>query len=149
MKNVRQRRKIFAGAGLIAMLLGAFMTVAPLTAGAAAPSPIDPNDNCPSYAPGGTGKIDTTGDPETVTVHAPPGKLIDGYCVKAGQPKEGESTANGGRSGWTWSRRQQASRSIIRTRTRSATTRSTTSTRLGMCARVWLGCRRILRIVRR
>ncbi|MEO5499129.1 MAG: hypothetical protein ABIR46_01355 [Candidatus Saccharimonadales bacterium] len=31
-----------------------------------------------------SGKIDTTGDPESVTVTAPEGKLIDGYCVKAG-----------------------------------------------------------------
>ncbi|NYG19431.1 hypothetical protein BJY17_000178 [Agromyces hippuratus] len=34
-----------------------------------------------------SGKIDTTGDPETVTVTAPVDKLIDGYCVKAGTTK--------------------------------------------------------------
>lgn len=34
------------------------------------------------------GKIDTTGDPESVTVTAPDGKLIDGYCVKAGSANQ-------------------------------------------------------------
>lgn len=34
-----------------------------------------------------SGKIDTVGDPATVTVYAPPGYLIDGYCVKAGTTK--------------------------------------------------------------
>lgn len=37
-----------------------------------------------------SGKIDTTGDPLTVTVTAPPGYLIDGYCVKAGSVKQGD-----------------------------------------------------------
>ncbi|QWC86211.1 hypothetical protein KLP28_05780 [Nocardioidaceae bacterium] len=36
-----------------------------------------------------SGKIDTTGDPESVTVHAPTGKLIIGYCVKAGSEASG------------------------------------------------------------
>ncbi|MDF0514837.1 hypothetical protein PX701_14490 [Agromyces sp. H3Y2-19a] len=44
---------------------------------------------CPSYLPNGTDKIDTTGDPKTVTVTAPDGKLIDYYCVKAGSVKNG------------------------------------------------------------
>lgn len=42
---------------------------------------------CPSYADsefGGTDKIDTSGDPQTVTVEAPDGLLIGGYCVKGG-----------------------------------------------------------------
>lgn len=34
-----------------------------------------------------SGKIDTIGDPATVTVTAPDGFLIDGYCVKAGTTK--------------------------------------------------------------
>lgn len=49
-------------------------------------------DNCPSYADsefGGTDKIDTTGDPLTVEVTAPEGKLIAGYCVKAGSTEGG------------------------------------------------------------
>lgn len=37
-----------------------------------------------------SGKIDTTGDPESVTVEAPEGQLISGYCVKAGSVKQGE-----------------------------------------------------------
>lgn len=31
-----------------------------------------------------SGKIDTTGDPQSVTVDAPAGQLISGYCVKGG-----------------------------------------------------------------
>jgi LPXTG-motif cell wall-anchored protein len=37
----------------------------------------------------GSGKIDTVGDPETVTVTAPDGWLIDGYCVKSGSVQQG------------------------------------------------------------
>lgn len=36
-----------------------------------------------------SGKIDTSGDPASVTVTAPAGKLIDGYCVKAGSTQSG------------------------------------------------------------
>jgi len=36
-----------------------------------------------------SGKIDTTGDPQTVTVTAPAGKVIVEYCVKAGSIKQG------------------------------------------------------------
>ena len=36
-----------------------------------------------------SGKIDTTGDPGSVTVSAPDGQLITGYCVKAGSTKNG------------------------------------------------------------
>ncbi|WP_251039168.1 hypothetical protein [Agromyces sp. ISL-38] len=38
-------------------------------------------DNCAGLD---SGKIDTKGDPVTVTATAPEGQLIDGYCVKAG-----------------------------------------------------------------
>jgi LPXTG-motif cell wall-anchored protein len=37
-----------------------------------------------------SGKIDTEGDPESVTFEAPAGELISGYCVKAGSTKQGE-----------------------------------------------------------
>ncbi|WP_454859884.1 LPXTG cell wall anchor domain-containing protein [Promicromonospora soli] len=37
-----------------------------------------------------SGKIDTVGDPESVTFDAPMGELISGYCVKAGSTKQGE-----------------------------------------------------------
>ena len=46
----------------------------------AAPDVCDPLDS---------GKIDTTGDPLTVTVTAPAGFLISGYCVKAGSAQSG------------------------------------------------------------
>lgn len=36
-----------------------------------------------------SGKIDTSGDPGSVTITAPEGFLIDGYCVKAGSAKQG------------------------------------------------------------
>ena len=37
-----------------------------------------------------SGKIDTSGDPQTVTVTAPEGFLVSGYCVKAGSSKQGD-----------------------------------------------------------
>ena len=37
-----------------------------------------------------SGKIDTKGDPASVTVTAPKGQLISGYCVKAGSEKQGD-----------------------------------------------------------
>ena len=37
-----------------------------------------------------SGKIDTSGDPATVTVTAPEGFLVSGYCVKAGSSKQGD-----------------------------------------------------------
>jgi hypothetical protein len=37
-----------------------------------------------------SGKINTTGDPLTVTITAPAGHLIDGYCVKAGSASSGD-----------------------------------------------------------
>ncbi|HEX5861118.1 MAG TPA: hypothetical protein VFY58_04705, partial [Nocardioides sp.] len=36
-----------------------------------------------------SGKIDTTGNPKSVTLTAPEGQLITGYCVKAGSTKNG------------------------------------------------------------
>ena len=46
-------------------------------------------DVCP---PLDSGKIDTTGDPASVTVTAPAGKLITGYCAKAGSEQSGAGT---------------------------------------------------------
>ena len=37
-----------------------------------------------------SGKIDTTGDPASVTVNAPAGNVITGYCVKAGSVNSGD-----------------------------------------------------------
>ncbi len=67
---------------LCAMLL-AFLVFAP---GSASATPAD-GLLCDGLS---SSKIDTTGDPMTLTVTAPAGKLIDRYCVKAG------SLVNGG-----------------------------------------------------
>ena len=37
-----------------------------------------------------SGKVDTNGDPQTVTITAPAGFLIDSYCVKAGSAQQGD-----------------------------------------------------------
>lgn len=37
-----------------------------------------------------SGKKDTTGDPQSVTVYAPEGQVIVGYCVKAGSAQQGD-----------------------------------------------------------
>ncbi len=48
----------------------------------------DANDQvCPD---GDTGKIDVSGSQASVTVTAPEGKLISGYCVKAGSANQGD-----------------------------------------------------------
>lgn len=39
-----------------------------------------------------SGKIDVTGDVQSVTVSAPEGKLISGYCVKTGNTSSGGGT---------------------------------------------------------
>jgi LPXTG-motif cell wall-anchored protein len=44
-------------------------------------------DVCPA---GDSGKIDTPGEPLSVTVTAPAGFLIDSYCVKAGSENQGD-----------------------------------------------------------
>ena len=42
-----------------------------------------------------SGKIDTSGDPATVTLTAPAGNLITEYCVKAGSAASGDREASG------------------------------------------------------
>jgi hypothetical protein len=37
-----------------------------------------------------SGKIDTTGEPVSITITAPDGFLISGYCVKSGSPQSGD-----------------------------------------------------------
>jgi len=60
-----------------------------VAAGVASPADAAPSDGqiCEGLD---SGKIDTTGDPQTVTVTAPDGFLIDGYCVKAGSAEQGD-----------------------------------------------------------
>lgn len=55
------------------------------------------NNGCPEAnqneqvcVPLSSGKKDTTGDPLTVTITAPEGMVITGYCVKAGSANQGE-----------------------------------------------------------
>ncbi|MFF2273187.1 hypothetical protein ACFVTX_12975 [Agromyces sp. NPDC058136] len=75
MRNTRALRVAATVVGALALTLGA----AAMPAQAAQPSFIcEPLDS---------GKIDTVGSPATVTATAPDGKLIDGYCVKAGTTK--------------------------------------------------------------
>jgi len=61
---------------VFAMLVASFFLVAVPT-GANAADPVI----CPA---GDSGKIDVSGDQQSVTVTAPDGFLISGYCVKGG-----------------------------------------------------------------
>jgi hypothetical protein len=68
---------------LLAVLAAAFATVA-LTA---APGFAGTNDQvCP---PGDSGQIDAGGTDASITITAPAGFLISGYCVKAGSVQQG------------------------------------------------------------
>ncbi len=62
----------------IGMLMASFLVAAVPSAAQAKASPVI----CPA---GDSGKIDTTGDPQSVTVTAPDGYLVSGYCAKGGQ----------------------------------------------------------------
>lgn len=82
----RIRRTMLVGLALVLSLFSSnFLPV--MTAYAAAPDP-SILDNCKDLvtenANGWGSKIDTVGDPATVTVYADDGYLIDKYCVKAG-----------------------------------------------------------------
>ena len=70
-------RRIVATVAALGLLAGGSVMMA-TTASAAG------QEVCSGYD---SGKIDTTGDPKSVTVTAPEGKLISGYCVKAGSDK--------------------------------------------------------------
>jgi hypothetical protein len=75
--------KLLVGSAATAMALS-FVPAAIPTAGAASSITI-----CPAYgdgtgASGGSTKIDVVGEQTVVTVTAPDGYLISGYCVKAG-----------------------------------------------------------------
>jgi hypothetical protein len=71
---------IVAVVGLMFMCLG-FVSV---------PASATPGGGSDVCGPLDSGKKDTTGDPQTVTVTAPEGKLIDQYCVKAGSSNQGD-----------------------------------------------------------
>ena len=69
------RNTVLAGITALALGLSGIALAVPLSASADQPDFI-----CEDLD---SGKINTVGDPSTVTVYAPPGYLIDGYCVKA------------------------------------------------------------------
>lgn len=73
---------------MIMLLLGLLLPASTLVLAAGSASAEDSTDQvCQGLD---SGKIDTTGDPKTVTLTAPDGKLIDGYCVKAGSENSGD-----------------------------------------------------------
>ena len=72
--------KNHVGAFIATLFLFVGLLVAPAGTAGAAPDICGPLDS---------GKIDTSGDPQTVTVTAPAGNLITGYCVKAGNVASG------------------------------------------------------------
>lgn len=76
----RSRALALAALAAIAMLLGVALGAAPAMA--------TPGGQV--CAPLSSGKIDTTGDPQSVTITAPAGQLITGYCVKAGSANQGD-----------------------------------------------------------
>ncbi|MFF2275104.1 hypothetical protein [Agromyces sp. NPDC058126] len=75
MRTTRALRIAATVVGVLALTLGAGALPAQATQPSFICEPLD------------SGKIDTSGSPATVTVTAPEGRLIDGYCVKAGTTK--------------------------------------------------------------
>ena len=63
-------------------------TIAVLAVTLTAALPVFANDGV--CGPLDSGKIDTTGDPMTVTITADPGYLVTGYCVKGGSINQGD-----------------------------------------------------------
>lgn len=76
------KHRIVAGLAVAAMLTGG------ATFTGASPVSAQSSEICPEND---SGKIDTTGDPATVTYTAPDGQLVAGYCVKAGTTTETKS----------------------------------------------------------
>jgi LPXTG-motif cell wall-anchored protein len=68
---------------VLALVAGSLFVAAPATAQLASAD----SDVCPALS---SGKINTSGDPLTVTITAPEGYVIDYYCVKAGSAQQGE-----------------------------------------------------------
>jgi len=83
--------RIFAAVGAAIIAVGGVIGL--VAVGADSPEPTfaeyaagDTPQVCP---PGDSGKIDTTGDPQTVRITAPEGNVITAYCVKAGSVQSG------------------------------------------------------------
>lgn len=74
--------------------LGLFLGLGALLVGPASatesPTPTQSAVNEGVCAPGDTGKIDVDGSVKTITVTAPEGYLVSGYCVKAGSIVQGD-----------------------------------------------------------
>jgi hypothetical protein len=89
--NLRARKTLaLAAAGLLAVGAGMTMVATGGTAVADASNDIrlaQTDQVCDGLD---SGKVDTTGNPPTVTVEAPEGMLIDAYCVKAGSTSAGD-----------------------------------------------------------
>ena len=88
-KNFGRRRARFARtrAATALALAGALMMSMGLVALSASAASATNDEVCTGLD---SGKIDTTGNPMTVTVTAPEGMLISGYCVKAGSENQGD-----------------------------------------------------------
>jgi hypothetical protein len=85
-----RRALALAVAGLLTVGAGMTMVATGGTAVADTSSDIQLAQTDQICEPLDSGKIDTTGNPSTVTVEAPEGMLIDGYCVKAGSTTTGD-----------------------------------------------------------
>ena len=71
---------------VVRILLVAALFAVP-AAFAKSPYQIDPTDKV--CTAGDSGKVDVSGDHTTLTLTAPDGYLISGYCVKAGSANQG------------------------------------------------------------
>ena len=80
------KRILAATAALAIVVLGVAGLVAIADDPATAPAASNSREVCP---PLDSGKIDTTGDPQTVTMTAPEGQVITEYCIKAGSTQSG------------------------------------------------------------
>lgn len=74
-KGRRTVRRVLIALGTLLMVLGASVSIA------------SASEVCSGLD---SGKIDVSGDRGSVTITAPDGKLIDGYCVSAGSSKQGD-----------------------------------------------------------
>jgi LPXTG-motif cell wall-anchored protein len=85
-RSVRKMTVLGASALLIAGLMGspAAAFAAPLAGAPVSATPSQGEQTCPK-----DGKVDVTGERETLEVSAEPGYLIVGYCVKAASVKNG------------------------------------------------------------
>jgi len=77
-------KRILGGLAAAAMLAGGLA----ITSAGVASANNGASDLCPSNTDGYGRKTDTVGNPATVSYTAPPGKLVAGYCVKAGTTTE-------------------------------------------------------------